>query len=437
MSISASTWARLLAVMERLAASSDLGEVLSLIIDSMRDSLAAERASVFEYDKANHELFIRQGHGLPDIRFGADRGLAGEAARTRAIINVPDCYADSRFNPEVDRLTGYRTRCMLTIPLVSLNGDLEGVAQVLNKLPVADESTLSAFDDDDLLVTRALASQAAIAIRRARMLKELVRKEQMEASLRVARDMQESALPAILPDLDRYDIAAAASPAEETGGDAFDVMQIGGACAPVSSAAPRPHSECVLVLMADATGHGVGPALSVTQVQAMLRMAGRLRAPLTDAVCHLNALMCETLPAGRFVTAFIGELDSDVNAVRYVSAGQAPILLVRADGSHQEWDASVPPLGIAPDLEIQAADVIPLAPGDVLCLLSDGYYELRTSSGTTDEMFGLDRVLATIRASLPGSANDILESLIGAAERFAGGRPADDDQTAIIIKRLT
>src|SRR5688572_7024537 len=81
---SAEAWGRVLVVMERLAASSDLDEVLGLVIDSMRDCLGAERASVFQYDRATHELYATRAHGVDrSLRFSADLGLAGEAVRSR------------------------------------------------------------------------------------------------------------------------------------------------------------------------------------------------------------------------------------------------------------------------------------------------------------------------------------------------------------------
>ena len=117
---------RVLAVARQLSASADLVEILGVIIDAMRDLLEADRATVFEYDPATHELFSTVAHGLAgdhgdegEIRFSADRGLAGDSARNRTIINIPDAHADERFNADIDRQTGYRTRSLLTIPLLA------------------------------------------------------------------------------------------------------------------------------------------------------------------------------------------------------------------------------------------------------------------------------------------------------------------------------
>lgn len=437
-SIPARVWERVVAVMERLASSRDLDEVLGLVIDSMRDCLGADRATVFQYDPETHELFATRAHGVDrSLRFGADLGIAGEAARLKRIINVPDCYADTRFNKEIDRQTGYTTRCLLAVPLVSFDGGLEGVAQVLNKTNGAAGGG-AAFDAFDETIARALASQAAVAMRRARLLEAERRKNKMEADLNVAREMQLATFPAALPLIRGYDLAASNRQADETGGDTFDVVGLEG-------------GSGALLLMADATGHGIGPALAATQVQAMLRMAARLGAPVEQAVTHLNALVCEALPVGRFVTAFVGTLTAGdpgdaaggADQITYVSAGQAPILVVRRDGTHEVRGATILPLGVDPWLEPPRPETVRLGPGDVFLLLSDGYYEYADDSG---RQCGVERIVEAVRRAMEGwgggegAAEAVIASIDAAlAEHGARGdgtvRPPQDDQTALVVVR--
>ncbi len=468
--IPAAVWQRVLVVMERLAASSDLGEILSLIIDSLRDCLDAERASVFQYDHATAELFATQAHGVNgSLRFPLTRGLAGDAARTRTIINTPDCYADPRFNPEVDHLTGFRTRTMLTVPLLSFGGHLEGVAQVLNKrgtgVPPVPSSppnstppnqgqdgpathgpeARATFTTIDETIARALASQAAVAIRRAVLIDAERRKNKIEADLRIARDIQQATLPAALPSIPGYDLAASTIPAEETGGDTYDLLLLPRPGTPGSALSP------LLLLMADATGHGIGPALSVTQLQSMLRLAASLSIPLRDTVHHINARLAASLPLGRFITAFFGILDPATHTLEYLSCGQSPILILRArhsgsEGAHEQRDADTLALGIDPDLVLPAPSTLTLGRGDALLLLSDGYYEHRTGAlAKPSAALGVAGVLHAARQAMlahGASASHILEALSAAATGTGagtgaagrGGKPADD-QTAIILVR--
>jgi phosphoserine phosphatase len=415
---------QVLSCARRLASSSDLHEVLSLIIDTLRDFLHADRVSVFQYDAKTHELFATQAHGLPrSLRLPADLGIVGEAARTRTIINIPDAYADPRFNPAVDKSTGYRTQCLLTIPLVDFEGQLAGVAQLLNK----SRDHGGTFTDEDERIAMHLADQAAVALKRAALLESRRIKEKLEADIDVARKIQQASMPSALPELRGYDLAGHFQPADETAGDAYDVVDLRA----VAEANGSRRADALL-FMADATGHGIGPALSVAQVLAMIRIATRLGADVDSIARHVNRQLCRDLPMGRFVTAFIGRLNLDTHELVYASAGQAPLVFVSARGEGEERNANAMPFGIDDEFHFDAVPPFTFRPGDAFVLLSDGYYEASNPRG---DMFGVDRVIASVRASLHKPADDILADLRRELLSFCEGKPADDDQTALIVKR--
>lgn len=422
----------ILRVSRRLASTSDLGEVLGVIIDALRDLLRADRASVFQYDAATHELFATKAHGLPaDLRLPADKGIIGEAARTREIVNIPDAYADARFNKAVDVATGYRTRCLLTIPLIDFEGQLAGVAQVLNKHTDAG----GVFLGNDEVVAMHLADQAAVALKRAALVEARRQKERYAAALQGARAIQQATLPETLPQIAGYDIAGHSFPADETGGDAYDLILRKPTVCLVGD---RPvETRGAVIFMADATGHGIGPALSVTQVLAMLRIACRLDASVDVTAFEINSQLCNDLPAGRFVTAFLGNLDPARHELTYVSAGQAPLLFMRADASAPdaviEQAANAMPFGIDPNFCFDFVPEFRFEPGDVFVLLSDGYYEAASPSGP---MFGVDGVARVVRENIHRSSAEILSAVRAEVLKFTKGEPAADDQTAVIVKRL-
>ncbi|MFN0011375.1 MAG: PP2C family protein-serine/threonine phosphatase [Phycisphaerales bacterium] len=421
---------RVLGVLEKLNASNDLHVVLGLIIDSMRDCLHAERASVFQFDAKAQELFITTAHGVTNIRFPITRGIAGEAGRTRQIINVKDAWEDPRFNPEFDKKTGFRTRGMLTIPLISADGTLEGVAQALNKNPKLGAH----FDASDEVLAKALASQAAIALRRATLIEAEIRKKKIEGDLALAKTIQIAALPKSIPAIAGYTIAAQTIPAEETGGDTFDVINLADLPrVPADEGHVRAMRDGLVFMLADATGHGIGPAISVTQARSMLRMGARLGGDLSRVVAHLNAQLCEDLPSGRFITAFIGVLDPVAHTITYESPGQAPLLIVRADGSFEEFNANAMPMGIDAEMLPDVVEPFVLRPGDVFLLASDGYIE---AMDPDNGQFGTEPTVNAIREKLGGTAEEMLANLNQRVTEFARGRPFGDDQTAIIIKRM-
>lgn len=402
---------QILDVTRKLAAPFDLQTMLAEVVQAAKRVLDADGASLWLYEKDRHELVMRVATGMEPVRMPADRGLAGECVRTRAPINVPDCYADARFNPAIDRLTGRRTRCMLTLPLVGHDDALVGVLQVLNK-------RAGSFDAHDEQVASALAAQCAVALQRTQLIEALVSGERLKQEISVAREIQMSTLPRAMPTLAGYEVAGSFHPADETGGDTFDV-------------APLPDDRLFL-MMGDATGHGIGPALSVTQMQAMLRLALRLGTGLDAAYRHVNNQLESDLPPERFVTGFIGMLDARAHTLEFHAPGQGPILHFRAaSGTVDRGLPTTFPLGAFPVEQAKPARTLALGPGDVVALISDGIYEWPAVDGSE---FGVERVedLLCEHHGLPVAR---LASLIHEHAAAFGAAQADD-VTILLLRRL-
>jgi len=131
--LSAQDLQKVLEVTRALAAPFNLMTMLSEVTAAARQVLQAERASVWLHDALAEQLVLKVATDVQDIRIPLGTGMVGACARERRVINVPDCYADPRFDPSVDRRTGFRTRCALTLPLIDHKGGLVGVMQVLNR----------------------------------------------------------------------------------------------------------------------------------------------------------------------------------------------------------------------------------------------------------------------------------------------------------------
>jgi phosphoserine phosphatase len=409
--LSAQDMEAILGVTSALAAPFDLMTMLAEVVSAAKQVLKADRGSVWLYDPGADELVLEVATGIRPVRVHAGTGLVGTCARQRRIINVPDCYADPRFDPAVDKASGYRTRCMLTLPLVDHKDVLVGVMQVLNK-------TGGAFDDDDEVLATALAAQCAVALQRVRMTEALIEGEKMRQELEVARTVQMSTFPATMPSVPGYDVYGASRPADQTGGDTFDLS----VC-----------DQGLVAVLGDATGHGMGPALSVTQMQAMLRMAFRLGSSLETALIQVNNQLAETLADDRFITAFIGVLDPAAHCLRFHSAGQGPILrFCAATGVCTRYRPTSFPLGAMQLTSLRPAVDVDLAPGDILVLISDGVYEYRNAE---NEEFGEERVEEIVRAHHAGSMAELSSRLLESIHAFARGAPQEDDITMVLVKR--
>lgn len=250
----------------------------------------------------------------------------------------------------------------------------------------------------------------------------------IERDLALARKIQMDVLPKELPACPGYDMAAFSLPAEQTGGDIYDLIAM--ALDPVNSGEPAQ----LVLLLADATGHGIGPALSVTQVRSMLRIGVRLRAGLEDVFSQINRQLCQDLGAERFVTAFLGLLDPSAHRINYHSAGQAPLLHFHAQTHKFEWlDSSMIPLGIDEEAESDGVRLMQMEPGDLIVLLTDGFYEY---SNAQREMFGQERIAEIILRHHHRPARELLNEILAATRTFANGAPQLDDMTGVIIRRL-
>ena len=401
----------ILAVTRNLATRFDLTAMLAEVVSAAKQVLNADRGTVWMYDPAANQLVLRVATGMDSVRVPADSGLVGSCARSRQIINVPDCYADPRFNPDLDRRTNYRTRCMLTLPLVDEKDVLVGVLQVLNK---AD----GVFDQDDEALASALAAQCAVALQRARMTEALIEGEKMRQQLEMARVVQMSTLPSTMPSVPDYDVYGTFKPADLTGGDTFDLAVL---------------EQGLLVVLGDATGHGIAPALYVTQMHAMLRMAFRLGADLETAFIQVNNQLAHILPDDRFITAFIGLLDTATHRLRFHSGGQAPILYFHAEtGTSTRYNPTSFPLAAMPLATLRQAVTLEMAPGDILVLLSDGIYEYHNAE---NDQFGEQRVTDIIQAHHDQPVAELSAILLESVEAFANGAPQEDDITIVLVKR--
>jgi phosphoserine phosphatase len=400
---------RLLDITRQMAATTDLTELLGTIVTATCEVLECERATIFLYDKPANELFSRVATGTDAIRFPADRGIAGAVAQQRAVINVRDAYADPRFNPEIDRQTGFRTRNLLTFPLENHNRELMGVLQALNRAG-------GPFTPADENLARDLAAQAGIAIHRYALLEQYAQKQRMARDLELARKIQQQLFPKTNPQVDGYDIAGWNLSADETGGDCYDFI-------------PLPDGR-LAILLADATGHGIGAALVIAECRALIRALLSVTQDLPTIAMSVNNILSRDLLEGRFVTAFLGILDPSQNHLDYIAAGQGPLLFVSSAGVEAR-SADGLPLAVLPDVECPAA-TYDFPPGGTAILLTDGFYETDNPAGV---QFGDERVIAFIRQRTDVPLDRLIAELHAEIQQFRQEAAQGDDLTAVLIRR--
>ena len=413
---------KLLEIVRAMTVEKDLDRLLSLIISSTTDVLDAERSSLFLYDEKTKELYSRiaEKSEIGEIRFPADRGLAGEAAQKLCSINISDAYSDPRFNRSFDEQTGFRTRSVLCLPLLTHEDRLIGVIEVLN-------SRKGGFDEHDEELLSAFSTHAAIALDSARLIREYLEKKEIEQSLQLARRIQKGLFPKGPPAIDGFELAGESVSADDTGGDYYDYIQAS--------------NGSWAVVVGDVTGHGVGPALLMAATRSYLRalikgFGGNDHREINpgDLLCRINNILEEDLSEGRFVTLFLAMLDPKSRRFTYASAGHENALyLPAASRSFTELEATGIPLGILADASFEEGTTLCLAPGDIVVLTTDGVAE---AVNTAREPFGRERLRAAITQRRTERARGVLNSIAQALEGFRAGARQTDDQTIVVLRAL-
>ena len=423
-------WGLLLEFSRSVVRAKGLESLLDRIVHTAAEMTSSRRVSLMLPDRKQQYLMIAKSIGLDeklaaDVKVPIGEAIAGRVYRSGRPITALDDHE------ELVQRRGFDFHSFVSMPMTYTTMSL--VHQRVGVINIGDRYGDRPFEEWELEVIDMFGSIAGSAIDTIHSRETHESLLRIERDLQVARRIQRSTFPQRLPAMHGFEIDAWSEPAEETAGDTYDVIGFRHqeAGPPVISC---DIADSAILLLADATGHGIGPALSVTQVRAMLRMAALMRSDLLAIARNMNEQLCADLPGGRFVTVWLGELNAAEGTLTSFSGGQAPIVHYRADrGEFDVRPADTMPLGIDPSLEFTINDPIEMQPGDVVAVVSDGLLEAMDGAG---DQFGTERALEVIAAHIRQRPIRIRTALRRAVEQFTSGAPATDDRTMIIVKRL-
>jgi sigma-B regulation protein RsbU (phosphoserine phosphatase) len=406
---------RLLDVTCELARHHTLDQILQTVTTGACEALGCERASLYLYDAENNEVYTRAVTELEleEIRSSADRGITGWVVRNRQLANIPDPAADPRWNAGFDRQTGFHTRSILAAPIVASADDrLLGVLQLLNK----HGGTFGSFDEQ---VIRAFAAHAATALERAALVDDARLSHELQIAVNMGRRIQSSFLPRRLPEIPGYEVGAWWRPAELVSGDYYDVV-------------PLRDGRLGLVV-ADVSGHGVGPSLLMASVRAMVHVLTRRRTEPGEIVPLLAETISPDLDGGTFLTLLMAALDPQTHELTFVNAGHGPALVFhRETRTFQTLKTTSLPLGFISDFTPQASLKLTMGPGDLLILATDGLIELLNDAG---DMFGRPRLEQLIQRHCTLAAPDLVMAIQDTIAEFLGECQPLDDVTLMVVER--
>jgi serine phosphatase RsbU (regulator of sigma subunit) len=272
------------------------------------------------------------------------------------------------------------------------------------------------FSAAEVQLCAVVAGQLGQGVENARVISQLREKERLESDLTAAAGIQRSLLPPHPPRLLNATLAAECLPAAQVGGDYFDfVLDANGG---------------VNIVVADVTGHGLGPGLIMAMTRSALRAELRRRGSLSEALQATNAVMWDDLVATEaFITVFAARYEPETRGLTYVNAGHQPALLHRADGSADELNSEGMPFGIVPSPEYEE-NTRQLAPGDVVLMFSDGVVEASSPDGLPYGTAGLQAVIAHVTRS----ASDLVTRVLADLADFQGSCMQQDDVTVVALQ---
>lgn len=396
-----------------LGSTLDLAELLGRILDVAKTQMEAERGTLFLVDDAKDEIWSLIAHGLEkqEIRLPLGKGIAGHVAKTGEIVNIPDAYADPRFNPEVDKRTGFRTRNILCVPIRNKNGKIIATLQLLNKIQ-------GTFTDDDVEFLLTLSGHMALALENAQLHQALLEKERMEKEFALARGIQRSLLPETAPVVEGFEIAILNEPCYAVGGDYYDFLSLG------------PHT--LLVVIADVEGKGVASALVMSNLQATLRSLVLHLHSLDEIAETLNRMILTDTRGQKYLSIFLGLIDLRRKGIHYINCGHVPPVIVRPTNSNLTLMAGGMVIGLFENVRYERGHE-KFQAGDVLVLCTDGITE---SMDAEQQEYGSDRVAQRVREVADRKAQEIVGTVSADVASFSREGTHIDDKVMIVIKAV-
>jgi len=402
----------ILSITRAMAAQTDLTKLLVMLAASCSKVLQVERSTIWVVDAGSGDLFSRVAEKMDALHVPKGKGIVGAVAADGEMLLIPDAYADSRFNPEVDKKSGFKTRDILCLPLKDVEGTrVVGVLQALNKAG-------GGLNSYDVELASLIAAQVGVVLDQAALREQANEKKRLQAELDLAHTIQQRLLPHQSPDVPGLDISGVNIPATETSGDYFDYVTLA--------------DGRLGVIVADVTGHGLGAALVMTAARAFIRALSITEGDPARVVGFGNTLLEKDLDGGNFLSLCLAAFDPRNGTLQYTSAGHDPPFVFRPEeNTFAELESTGPLLGIMGGIDYDVSPPIPLKDGDILVFMTDGLFECMNAQ---DETFGKERLQTIIREHAAETSGAILDALLKGTADWTGNLPPRDDITVVVVK---
>ncbi|RKX28886.1 MAG: hypothetical protein DRP47_03190 [Candidatus Zixiibacteriota bacterium] len=398
----------------KLSSSLHLDEVLREILRLLRKAVDFDAGGVFLIDPDKDELgsIFTEGYepdADSDLALKIGQGIIGHVATTGKPIIVNDVSQDERY---VAART--QTQSEIVVPLIlGTDGSENKVIGALN----LESDKMQAFNNRQLSLIQAFASQASISIERARLHEEILIGKKIEEQLNVAREIQRTFLPRDNPHLSGYDISGINIPSGQVGGDYYDFISI--------------IDNQTGIAIGDVSGKGVPAALIMASFRASMIAEIRNNYSIRTIADKVNNLLFESIKPGNFVTAVYCVLDSRNHILTFCNCGHDLPILLRANGKIEFLREGGPVLGVSQDAKYEERPIF-LNPSEIVIFYTDGVTEV---FGPNGDQFGVERLIELIKTNRDKPAHQIQDVIRRAVRAHAAPDHVFDDFTMIVLKR--
>lgn len=410
----------------------DLTATLAAIIDTAIAITRAQRGCLLLYsEEEGFHVAVARGLDAKDLDatdFRPSFTLIKRVRERGDAICVPNLYKSPY--AESETVLDFRILAVMCAPLILKSEAVTASRSVvpslaipsfggiLGVLYVDSRSATSGWSDALLDVFQALSDTATIAIINARLFESYRKTEEQKLAFNLVRHVQEKLLPAAPPRVSGLEIVGWNKSCETAGGDYFDYL-------------PLAEDRLALVI-GDVSGRGVGSALLMATVRAVLLTVLEAHSNPGEVLMRLNHVVHKEAAGRFFVTLFLGILDPRTRRLAYVNAGHdSPSLYRAAAGAVERLPGGGIALGLIAGTRYDRTQELQLEDGDVLLAATDGMWTVRDPAGDELGRDALDTLLAETHAD---SAADILEIVRHAALFHMGNRAPQDDMTALVCK---
>ncbi len=392
-----------------LSSSFNPDEVLRLILGELRKVIAYDTASIMLVDGDQLRMVASRGRPGGDnargISLSLDSSAAGEVVRRRD----PLLWVIERSEGAWMHIpTSVNIRAWIGVPLIA-RGNMLGVLNI----DIRSDSPAS-FNERDMEVARTFANHAAVALENAQLYQESITR--IEQELEIARRIQSNLFPRHLPRVGGLSMAARCLPARETGGDFYDVVDLGSR---------------VGVIVGDVSGKSLPAAMLMAVARSTSRSEARNHETPWVVLTETNRWLVDDVPKNTFVALSYAVVDPELRRMTLANGGHLSPLLRHADGSTSFVTApSALPLGLLISVEYSQVE-IDLAPGDTILFYTDGIIEAHDQSRN---LFGFDRLEALLVRWGHLPPDDLISLILIEVARFAEGTPTHDDMTLLAVR---